>query len=189
MRSGRQRANPDVQRPQSRGRPLSSKEAVRASGYCERVVVADVQDAAFDVAGQRFDVVLLSHVLEHLRSPERAVRRLGAFLKHSGVVIAAVPNMGHWRLRWRFLKGDWRRENDGPLDRTHVHFWTPSTFADVFRDSGLVLERIVAASPAVPLWPVRRLAPGTSSWIDHRVSTLLPSFSATQVIALLRAAA
>ncbi|MBN9410998.1 MAG: class I SAM-dependent methyltransferase [Burkholderiales bacterium] len=39
-----------------------------------------------------YDVVLLQNVLEHLRDPEHALRRLGQTMRPGGVIVCAVPN-------------------------------------------------------------------------------------------------
>src|SRR5712692_2586919 len=46
--------------------------AESARQFCHRVVVSDVESPDFEthLAGERFDVVLLGDVLEHLKEPE-----------------------------------------------------------------------------------------------------------------------
>lgn len=43
---------------------------------------------------ERFDVVLATHILEHLEDPVGFLRRAKRFLKPDGVLIAMVPNAG-----------------------------------------------------------------------------------------------
>ncbi len=46
--------------------------------------------------GRRFDVIVASHVLEHLADPYRIVRELRAFLSHDGLLFVEVP-LEIWR--------------------------------------------------------------------------------------------
>jgi SAM-dependent methyltransferase len=43
------------------------------------------------LAGQQFDLVILSHVLEHLLEPARMLKELGALLKTDGMLLVIVP--------------------------------------------------------------------------------------------------
>ena len=54
--------------------------------------VAKLGDTLDDVpAGERFDAVVLSHVLEHVASPREMVRAVAGLLRPDGVVYAEVP--------------------------------------------------------------------------------------------------
>ena len=69
-----------------------SPEAV---AYCQSrglsVQVGDIDH--FGAQSQdAYDVVLLQNVLEHLKDPEQALRRLGERLRPGGVIVCAVPN-------------------------------------------------------------------------------------------------
>lgn len=168
------------------GLTLSEKEALAAAPFCESVTVADAggDEVAFDDGF--FDLLLLSHVLEHLPSPRRVLTRLSRFLRPEGFVLAAVPNMAFWRMRYRFLRGDWERQEAGFLDRTHLQFWSFETAPEVFLETPFALARCDAGDPAVPLWPLRRLAPSFCKSIDHAVGFHIPNLAATQVLMLAR---
>jgi SAM-dependent methyltransferase len=43
------------------------------------------------LTGQQFDLVILSHVLEHLLEPARMLKELGALLKPDGMLLVIVP--------------------------------------------------------------------------------------------------
>jgi methionine biosynthesis protein MetW len=101
------------------GVTLSNAEAVVAASTCDRVIVADLEGDSLPFEERSFDVVLLSHVLEHLRDPQAALCRLAKYLSEEGLAIVAVPNMAHWRIRLRLVRGDWTRQDTGPLDRSH----------------------------------------------------------------------
>lgn len=61
---------------------------------------------------ERFDVVVLRHVLEHLPSPQAAMNRLNALLRPGGHAVLEFPNIEAWELklkRWLSRRG-WRRK-------------------------------------------------------------------------------
>src|SRR2546427_4197341 len=53
-----------------------------AEPYCERLIVADVEQLDFNEAfgDQRFDVILFGDVLEHLRDPAAVLRKAAAYI-------------------------------------------------------------------------------------------------------------
>src|SRR5262249_18478042 len=104
------------------GVTLSQSEAKIARQYMERVFIKDVETSELEVPMNHFDILLFSHVLEHMIRPQNALRRLAPHLKKEGLALIAVPNMANYRCRFRLLRGNWRRDNDGPFDRTHYHF-------------------------------------------------------------------
>jgi len=50
------------------------------------------EDLPEQVAGRDFDVVLMSHVLEHCIDPQKAVANAKSLLKNSGTLVIEVPN-------------------------------------------------------------------------------------------------
>jgi SAM-dependent methyltransferase len=73
-----------------------------------------------------FDLVLCLDVLEHLVDPWAAVDRLvREALAPGGTIIVSVPNVRHHSVLLPLaLRGHWRYADAGPLDRTHLRFFT-----------------------------------------------------------------
>lgn len=51
-------------------------------------------DAEVDSLPSEFDLIICSHVIEHVSDPSAALTRLGRSLSPQGVLIAAAPNLG-----------------------------------------------------------------------------------------------
>ncbi|MBF2060976.1 class I SAM-dependent methyltransferase [Fischerella thermalis] len=73
---------------------------------------------------QEFDVLIFSHVLEHLVEPVAAIQKLLPYLKIGGKVIIALPNISNWRVRWKLALGRFEYTEGGIMDKTHLHFYT-----------------------------------------------------------------
>lgn len=94
----------------------------------ERCWVCDVEgDLPNELTTERYDALLFSHVLEHLRDPAMVLARLTKFVKMEGVVLISVPNVLSWRQRIDFLPGRFECQSAGVLDDTHLHFFTYHT--------------------------------------------------------------
>ena len=90
------------------------------------------------------DVVVCADVLEHVRQPELLLSELAAHLSPGGVVLASIPNFGHWYPRFRTLFGMFDYDHRGILDRTHVRFFTRRSFERMARKAGYSIKRVGA---------------------------------------------
>lgn len=162
------------------GVTLSHEEAEIAARWCDEVVVGNVESDDLGLVSAQFDVLLLSHVVEHFCWPTATLCRLAPLLKPGGTLVIAVPNMGFWRVRWRILRGDWSRDDAGFFDRTHRQFWTVRTASSILDGTPFVLGSLRPSSAAVPLWLLRRLG-SVAKRIDATVGKLIPNLVCMQV--------
>jgi 2-polyprenyl-3-methyl-5-hydroxy-6-metoxy-1,4-benzoquinol methylase len=88
-----------------------------------------------------FDVVLAADVLEHLREPWRLLEQIRDVIGERGVLIASVPNFGHWYARARTALGLFDYDQRGVLDRGHLRFFTRRSFIRQLRDAGFRITR------------------------------------------------
>jgi SAM-dependent methyltransferase len=107
----------------------SEAEAERARASMVQCWVGDIEGEIPPYLEQeRFDCLIFSHVLEHLRNPAEVVARLSRLLRTGGRVVIAVPNVLFFKVRLQFLRGDFEYDPDGGiLDDTHLHFYTYRT--------------------------------------------------------------
>jgi 2-polyprenyl-3-methyl-5-hydroxy-6-metoxy-1,4-benzoquinol methylase len=166
----------------------SEAEAAEARRCCEHVWVGDVErmELATLAPSERFDAILMSHVLEHLSAPAATLRRLAPLLQPSGLLVVAVPNMGFWGVRLRILRGDWSREDVGFFDRTHLQFWSYRTHREILRDTPFDLVEARAVDGIIPQRPIRRSLPRVSAAIDRAANALFPDLVALQVVLVAR---
>jgi SAM-dependent methyltransferase len=168
------------------GLTASQAEADAAEHCCDEVVVGDVEGDLSFLEGKKFDAILLSHLLEHLIQPKSLLDRISCFLSNQGRIYVALPNMAFWRPRLQMIRGDWRRTETGPFDKTHLHFWSFLTAPDLVSHPGLEMESHIGADLACPLWPLRSLAPKVSVKIDTILGGYFPNLFAVQTILILK---
>lgn len=146
------------------GVTLSSGERERAAPFCDAVYTADLEEPLPAEVGAGYDVVLLSHVLEHLVRPELALASARRALAPEGRLVVALPNVLFYPIRLKALFGRFEYTPHGIMDETHVHFYTFRSGAELLDRHGFqVLE--ARASGGFPLWKLRRLLP--DSWIER----------------------
>jgi 2-polyprenyl-3-methyl-5-hydroxy-6-metoxy-1,4-benzoquinol methylase len=88
-----------------------------------------------------FDVVLAADVLEHVRTPELLLDQSRDVLTPRGVLMASVPNFGHWYARGRTALGLFDYDQRGIFDRGHVRFFTRRGFLRRLRGAGFAIVR------------------------------------------------
>jgi SAM-dependent methyltransferase len=164
----------------------SQPEADIARKHLRDCWVFDIEGEIPDlVRSNTYDVLIFSHVLEHLRDPAAVLFAFSRLLAPDGTLFIAVPNILSWRMRAKFLKGDFAYTETGTLDVTHLRFFTFRT-ADRFllaQSSDLVV-RSKSADGSFPLWWLRRyvLPAPASSWIDSWACRRWPNLFGDQVL-------
>ena len=105
--------------------------------------VVDIEDETFSLEQEYYDVILCGDVIEHLRDPWRAMRRLAALLKPGGVLIASIPNLREKSLLKKIvLGGDFSYTDCGTLDRSHLRFFCKRNMLELLEGSGLKVARV-----------------------------------------------
>jgi 2-polyprenyl-3-methyl-5-hydroxy-6-metoxy-1,4-benzoquinol methylase len=147
----------------------SGKEAELAAAHLARSWVFDIEAAwPVELEHERFDALLFSHVLEHLREPSRVLARFCRLLRPGGSVLIAVPNVLAWRQRLRFLAGRFEYAESGVLDSTHLRFFTYFTAeALLLADAPELRLDEKRVSGSVPLWWLRR------RWFSRELSAAI----------------
>jgi 2-polyprenyl-3-methyl-5-hydroxy-6-metoxy-1,4-benzoquinol methylase len=147
-----------------------AEDAAQAARVYDQVLAARLEAVAEDWTGQ-FDAVLFGDVLEHLEDPSDALSRVRPWLKPAGVVVASVPNAGHWSVVDDLLRGRFDYVPYSLLSGTHVRLFTRRTLTDLFEASGYEVGEVSATLlPASPRGRVRldrlRSLPGASSDLE-----------------------
>lgn len=95
---------------------------------------------------ETFDLVVFNDVLEHVLDPWEMLRQVPRFLTAEGRVLAAIPNIAFLPVMVKMFQGRWDYTDEGPLDRTHVRFFTPATAREMFEEQGYDVEVCAGAN-------------------------------------------
>ena len=131
---------------------MNPEAAAKAGLRCHRVICGDAEtvDYAKELDDERFDVVLCSDVLEHLKDPWAVLRKIRDFIEPDGYVVASIPNIGHAAVVLELLAGRFAYRPFGLLDNTHIRFFNRRSVYELFESTGYVVEELsrMEASPA-----------------------------------------
>ncbi|HEY4042179.1 MAG TPA: class I SAM-dependent methyltransferase [Rhodopila sp.] len=126
------------------------------------------------------DCWIFGDCLEHLHDPWRVLRNLRDAIDPDGCLLVCIPNAQHWSVQWRLASGQFRYEESGLMDRTHIRWFTRTTLLEMFQLTGWQIETGLSRNlPAVPqqagmLQALRGLAVACGFDPDEAVRDALP---------------
>ena len=143
-----------------------AEDAAAAAQAYDRVFASTLEEVTEDLGGA-FDAIFFGDVLEHLPDPSDALSRVLPWLSPRGVVVASVPNSGHWSVVADLLRGRFDYVPYSVLSGTHVRLFTRRTLEDLFAASGYEVESVDAVTlpphpEDTPRYELLRAFPGAS---------------------------
>ena len=122
------------------GITISPDEQDKAAQVCKTVLIADLESGLPAAVNGVYDLVVFSHLLEHLRNPSRVLNNVHRVLAPDGIVAVALPNVLNWRSRVRFVLGQFEYEEGGIMDNTHLRFYTFASGRRLLESNGFLVS-------------------------------------------------
>jgi 2-polyprenyl-3-methyl-5-hydroxy-6-metoxy-1,4-benzoquinol methylase len=120
----------------------------------DRVLVGDVMQQLEQLPDRYFDCITFTDVLEHLVDPYRVLVAMKQKLSPRGVIVASIPNVRFFRTLFNLVvRGQWRYEEAGILDKTHLRFFTKKSISEMFDSLGYSVVELKGIN-ATPSWKV-----------------------------------
>jgi 2-polyprenyl-3-methyl-5-hydroxy-6-metoxy-1,4-benzoquinol methylase len=147
-------------------------EMLKSKGFCSETVGVELFKFAADEAVERvdsvycmnveaegmpahigrFNIILLLDVLEHLVDPWAFIDLLRRdFLAVGGKMVVSLPNAQHFSLVLPLLCGRFTYVERGVLDKTHLRFFTKKSAIQLFVESSMKVDRVIATSLSLAL--------------------------------------
>lgn len=165
------------------GIEISAESAEIAKQNCDTLICADAFNA-LPKLGQKYDVVVLADVLEHMPKPEKLLELVNKRVKQTGRVIVCIPNIAFIQNRLEHLAGKFDYAEWGIMDKTHLRFFTKKTATSLFQKSGFEVKEIRSYNPVSRkfriLDPLSRIMPGLFSIEYVFVLTPTPDKNSTK---------
>ncbi|GAB1856625.1 hypothetical protein MHTCC0001_14600 [Flavobacteriaceae bacterium MHTCC 0001] len=110
---------------------------LEAQSKLDKVFIGKCEDFINDLPDEYFDVIYFNDVLEHLVDPEYVLKSIKTKLAPNGVVISSIPNMRQYNtFKQLIFKKDWKYEDFGVMDRTHLRFFTGKSIKRMYQELG-----------------------------------------------------
>jgi cyclopropane fatty-acyl-phospholipid synthase-like methyltransferase len=137
--------------------------------------------------GEKFEVILLLDIIEHLARPVDFLSDLRAYCNPTTSILISVPNIAHWAVRLLMLAGRFEYMERGPLDATHLHFFTKRHLKKSIESvPGYSIEEwnvsIVPLELLVPEWLSKVSFFNFVSQARLRTARIIPELAAYQLL-------
>ena len=126
-----------------------------ARSRLDRVRCGDVMQQLEQIPDHYFDCAIFNDVIEHLVDPYRMLIAMKQKLAPGGVVVCSIPNIRYFRNLFDIaIRGEFRYQEGGILDKTHLRFFTKKSMIEMFESLGYRIRRLEGINPT-PSWRVR----------------------------------
>ncbi|MEK7521773.1 MAG: class I SAM-dependent methyltransferase [Patescibacteria group bacterium] len=126
----------------------------------------------------KFDVVVLNHVLEHMKNPEPVLRKVNQLLNDKGIVVVNIPNAGS--LSAKIYREKWKYR----LPEEHLWQFTPNSLKTLLEKTGFSILSWKAKSgiwefdnPILELW---QSLVGFKKRFFYNILTAIPTWFISQ---------
>jgi 2-polyprenyl-3-methyl-5-hydroxy-6-metoxy-1,4-benzoquinol methylase len=103
---------------------------------------SDYRGAFDQLPDHYFDHVVCNDVIEHMDDHDFFFSSIQQKLQPGGYLVASIPNVRHYRtLRSLLFNKDWKYDDEGVLDRTHLRFFTKKSLLRTLREHGYEVAR------------------------------------------------
>ena len=129
------------------------------------VFTGTVEHGLFD---ERFDVVAMYHILEHLPDPLGTLKKISETIAGDGFLVIKGPNLASFDRVWH--GENWR----GYTDRSHLYYFTPKTYQTILESAGFSVQKTIFQhwNPIAHLMEIRL---GDGIRADHPSDTIKKS--------------
>lgn len=125
------------------GVEINHDASVVAKINADKIIEGDICNIIDYLPESYFDCVVFNDILEHLVDPYSILEKIKAKLNKDGIVICSIPNIRYFDVLIDLLfKKQWKYEDSGVLDRTHLRFFTKKSIIDMFDDLGYEIIKI-----------------------------------------------
>ena len=120
--------------------------AFAASKKLDKVFNAFFNDALS--IDRQFDAITFNDVLEHMPDPWSVLKKCRSLLSDNGSIVASIPNILYFHdFIGMLLSKDWKYEEAGIFDKTHLRFFTKKSIIRLFEESGYQVTSIEGIRP------------------------------------------
>lgn len=169
------------------GIEIDEEDALSAKKMLRKVYILDIENDVLP-SDEKYDIVFMGDVIEHLVDPVAVLKNLKGLLHKNGALVFSMPNMSHMAVRLMFMEGSIKYGHKSLLDKTHLHFYNAEEIARILNLSGFRIEKIDYSAKPLPKDYVekRLISMGLKSTKKFNNLSKTPNAIAYQYIGLAR---
>lgn len=107
----------------------------------DHVLVGSYQEKTNEIPDNYFDLVVCNDVIEHMADHDYFFKSIKQKISHNGFLVFSIPNVRyHKNLYNLIVNKDWKYEDIGILDNTHLRFFTKKSILRTVDHHGFTIE-------------------------------------------------
>jgi len=119
------------------GIEICPEAAEEAKKNLDNVINSDINNALNSLQDNHYDCFIFNDVLEHFADPVDVLKKLKPKLKNGGFIVASIPNVRYFSVIYDLIVNkDWKYQEEGILDYTHLRFFTKKSIPRLFEAAG-----------------------------------------------------
>lgn len=119
------------------GIELDSLAGESAKSILNNVLIGDVFNIIESLPKKHFDCIVFNDILEHLVDPYSLLEKTKSLLTKQGVIVCSIPNVRYiGNLKRLLINKQWKYEDAGILDKTHLRFFTKKSIIETMEKLG-----------------------------------------------------
>jgi SAM-dependent methyltransferase len=171
------------------GITISDEEKHAAQKIMRNVFVHNVEQGLPSAITGKYDVIILSHVLEHICYPQKLLKDIQQILNPGGFLIIALPNLMHFRSRWELMRGNFEYQEYGIWDFTHFRWYTYRSGKKLLEQSGYTVEHSDVSGELPFEYRLKKIIPqGARKGMYRLLKKISPGLFGFQLLYLARPA-
>ena len=123
------------------GVTISDLERDVAQQVMRNVYVYNLENGLPKLEENMYDVVICSHVLEHICYPQQLLQDIYHVQKSNGILIVALPNLMHYKSRYQLFRGNFNYQPAGIWDFTHFRCYTFASAIKLLQQHKFVVDK------------------------------------------------
>ena len=96
--------------------------------------VGDINHLVWYKKSDKYNYIIFADVLEHLPDPKHILELCKDMLAKDGRILVSIPNVAHNSILIGLYNDQFKYDEVGLLDKTHIHFFTYQSFAEMIWD-------------------------------------------------------
>ncbi len=125
------------------GVEINPEAAEKGKDIFKEIFVGDVFKYMDKLPDDYFDCIIFNDVIEHVVDPYSLLTAMKRKLSPAGVISCSIPNIRHYNELFSLVfKKQWRYEDAGILDRTHLRFFTGRSIREMFDELGFDMVKM-----------------------------------------------
>jgi len=114
----------------------------------DKVLVGFYDNVENEIPDNYFDLVIANDVIEHMEQPWNFLKSIKEKMTEKASLVLSIPNVRYYvNLKNLLLYKDWKYEDSGILDITHLRFFTKKSIIRLLNEQGYQIEKMQGINP------------------------------------------